>query len=126
MIRHVAVVTALAIALPAMAFADPAMVMSSAKGKILTDAQGMALYTFSKDSKDKSACTGGCAALWPPLKASASDKATGHYSVFKRPDGTMQWAYEGKPLYTFVQDKKKADPTGDGFRGVWHVAKPAG
>lgn len=23
-----------------------------------------------------------------------------------RDDGTMQWAYDGKPLYTFVKDKK--------------------
>ncbi|MEU8951790.1 hypothetical protein [Streptomyces sp. NPDC048489] len=23
-----------------------------------------------------------------------------------RADGTMQWAYDGKPLYTFVKDKK--------------------
>ena len=34
------------------------------------------------------------------------------------------WAYDGHPLYTFVEDKAKpGDITGDGKGGVWHVAK---
>jgi predicted lipoprotein with Yx(FWY)xxD motif len=33
------------------------------------------------------------------------------------------WACDGKPLYTFVQDKKAGDVTGDMVGGVWHVAK---
>jgi len=41
-----------------------------------------------------------------------------------RDDGSMQWAYDGKPLYTFVKDKKAGDMTGDGVKDVWHVAKP--
>ena len=37
----------------------------------------------------------------------------------------MQWAYDGKPLYTFVMDKKAGDKTGDGkMDGAWKVAKP--
>ncbi|AYF89426.1 hypothetical protein SA496_25465 [Pseudomonas sp. JS3066] len=100
--------------------AEPAM----EKDGMLVDAKGMTLYTYDKDSDGKSACNGQCAQNWPPLMADASAKAEGEWSVVKRDDGSMQWAYDGKPLYTFVMDKKAGDVTGDGKMGVWHVAKP--
>jgi predicted lipoprotein with Yx(FWY)xxD motif len=43
--------------------------------------------------------------------------------VIVRDDGSRQWAYKGKPLYLWVKDHKPGDTTGDGFRGVWHVAR---
>ncbi|GLZ87993.1 hypothetical protein Pres01_40440 [Metapseudomonas resinovorans] len=100
--------------------AEPAM----EKDGMLVDAKGMTLYTYDKDSDGKSACNGQCAENWPPLMADASAKADGEWSVVKRDDGSMQWAYDGKPLYTFVMDKKAGEVTGDGKMGVWHVAKP--
>lgn len=100
--------------------AEPAM----EKNGMLVDHQGMTLYTYDKDSDGKSACNGQCAQNWPPLMADASAKAEGNWSVIKRDDGSMQWAHGGKPLYTFVMDKKAGDVTGDGKMGVWHVAKP--
>lgn len=96
----------------------------SAKGKVLTDAKGMTLYTFDKDTKGKSACSGKCAVNWPPLKVSGDAKAGKDYSVVTRADGGKQWAYKGKPLYTWIKDKKPGDVTGDGVNKVWHVAKP--
>jgi predicted lipoprotein with Yx(FWY)xxD motif len=40
-------------------------------------------------------------------------------------DGNKQWAYKGHPLYTWKDDKKPGDITGDGFaNGVWHIAQP--
>lgn len=114
-----------ALAVPAMALAaTPAMTMKTAKGNILTNSAGMTLYTFAPDKNGHSACNGMCAQIWPPLKASMDAKASGDWSVIKRNDGTMQWAYKGKPLYTFVKDKKKGEEMGDGFKGVWHVAMP--
>jgi predicted lipoprotein with Yx(FWY)xxD motif len=118
-------VTAAAVAIASAAFAAPAMVGNSAKGKVLTDAKGMTLYTFAKDSKGKSACNGKCAENWPPLMVSAGEKGAKGYSEIKRADGKMQWAYKGKPLYAFIKDKKPGDITGDGFlNGAWHMAKP--
>ena len=32
--------------------------------------------------------------------------------------------WEGKPLYDWQGDQKPGDVTGDGFKGVWHLAKP--
>ncbi len=105
--------------------ADPAMTGDSAKGKVLTDAKGMTLYTFAKDADGKSACNGPCATNWPPLKAGTDAKAMGDWSVITRDDGSKQWAYKGKPLYAWVKDTKPGDITGDGFlNGAWSLAKP--
>lgn len=91
--------------------------------KIYTDAHGMTLYSYDKDATGKSNCYDKCATNWPPLKAAAGAKAEGEWTVVKRTDGTHMWAYDGKPLYTFVKDKKAGEATGDGMGGVWHVAK---
>ncbi|WP_315759194.1 MULTISPECIES: hypothetical protein [unclassified Bradyrhizobium] len=105
--------------------APPTKGGSSAKGDILTDNKGMTLYTFDKDVDGKSACNGPCATNWPVLKAEASDKADANYTIITRDDGSRQWAYKGKPLYTFAKDQKPGDITGDGFlNNAWHLAKP--
>jgi len=93
---------------------------------VLTDSAGMTLYTFDNDpaGAGKSVCNGPCATNWPPLLADAGASASGGYSIITRDDGRKQWAYMGKPLYLWVQDKKPGDRTGDGFRNVWRVAKP--
>jgi predicted lipoprotein with Yx(FWY)xxD motif len=90
----------------------------------LTDAKGMTLYSFDKDAGGKSACNGPCAANWPPLAAAADAKAAGDWSVITRDDGAKQWAYKGKPVYTWVKDGKPGDKTGEGMAsGAWHVVK---
>jgi predicted lipoprotein with Yx(FWY)xxD motif len=111
-----------ALTLPTLAFAaDPAMT----KDGMLVDHKGMTLYTFAKDAGGKSVCNDKCATNWPPLMAESSDKDMGKWTVVKRDDGSMQWAYEGKPLYTFVMDKKAGDMTGEGkMDGAWKMAKP--
>jgi predicted lipoprotein with Yx(FWY)xxD motif len=103
----------------------PTKTGESAKGKVLTDAKGMTLYMFEKDAGGKSACNGPCATNWPPLMASADAKPAGAYTVITRDDGGKQWAYKGKPLYTWQKDQKPGDITGVGFlNGAWHIAQP--
>jgi predicted lipoprotein with Yx(FWY)xxD motif len=111
----------------AAAFADaapPARTAATSKGAALVDAKGMTLYTFDKDQGGKSACNGGCAANWPPLAATAGSSASGEWTITTRDDGSTQWAYKGKPLYTFAKDAKPGDTMGDDFKNVWHTAKP--
>jgi len=92
---------------------------------VLADSKGMTLYTFDKDATPgKSACNGQCAQNWPPLAAKANVKPMGDWTVVTRDDGSKQWAYKGKPLYTWVKDSKPGDTTGEGVNNVWHVAKP--
>ena len=117
------VLSAVIVALGALSTGAAAQTMPKFGGSVLTDTQGMTLYTFDKDEKDKSNCYDKCAAAWAPLKAAADAKADDEWSVVDRTDGTKMWAYDGHPLYTFVDDKKPGDVTGDGKGGVWHVAK---
>ena len=109
----------------ALAQMAPTMTGDSAKGKVLTDAKGMTLYVFDKDADGKSACNGPCATNWPPLMASSDAKAQGDYTIVTRDDGSKQWAYKSKPLYTWVKDTKPGDISGDGFlNNAWHIAMP--
>ena len=48
----------------------------------------------------------------------------GPYTIVTRDDGKRQWAYKGWPLYYWSKDTKTGDKTGDGFNGVWKVARP--
>jgi predicted lipoprotein with Yx(FWY)xxD motif len=111
----------------AAAFAQKSSTPTNVKmsGGMLTDDKGMTLYTFDKDTMPgKSACNGQCLANWPALPVSAGAMAMGDWSVVTRDDGAKQWAYKGKPLYTFAHDAKAGDMTGDGKGGgVWHMAK---
>jgi predicted lipoprotein with Yx(FWY)xxD motif len=105
-----------------LAHAEPAARMVDGK---LVDTSGMTLYTFDMDvaGAGTSKCNGPCAALWPPALAAADAKPEGDLSVVTRDDGSKQWAYKGKPVYTYASDKKPGDATGDNVKGVWHVVK---
>jgi len=91
---------------------------------ILTNAEGMSLYTFDPDTATSSACNAGCAASWPPLAAPSDATASGAFTVITRNDGGKQWAYGGQPLYLWVNDRAPGDTTGDGVGGKWHLARP--
>ena len=98
-------------------------------GTILTDANGMTLYTFKNDvaNSGKSAAEG-LAAAWPPLSVTGTpvkpSGLTGDLAVITRGDGKTQVTYKGLPLYFFVNDKKAGDTNGQGVGGVWFVAQP--
>ena len=92
---------------------------------VLVGPNGMTLYTFDRDAMPgKSVCNGPCATNWPPLMAKAGDAASGDWTIIARDDGSKQWAYKGKPVYFWVKDQKAGDRTGDGFNGVWRLARP--
>jgi predicted lipoprotein with Yx(FWY)xxD motif len=96
----------------------------TAKGKALVDINGMTLYVFDRDASGKSNCNGPCAVNWPPLVADTDAKAAGDFAFITRDDGRKQWAYKGKPLYTWSKDKNPGDTNGDGVNNVWHIAAP--
>ena len=93
----------------------------TAKGKTFVDAKGMTLYTFDKDPAGRSACNGDCAVKWPPVIATDGARAGGDYSIVTRDDGRKQWAFRGKPLYTWPEDQEPGDKYGDNYLKVWHV-----
>lgn len=115
-------VSTLAVALLAVSAAALAAPMT--KDGVLVDDKGMTLYTFDKDEMGKSNCDAACLANWPAAKPAPGETAKGELTVITRADGAPQWAWKGKPLYLWVKDAKPGDMTGDGVKGVWHVAKP--
>lgn len=104
------------------AVAVPAAVLADSS-ELLVSKTGMTLYTFDLDKNGKSACNGGCLAVWP---AARSGDATGkEFGVITRDDGSKQLTYQGKPLYYFANDKKPGEANGDNVQGTWHVVRPA-
>ncbi|MGI4719603.1 MAG: COG4315 family predicted lipoprotein [Janthinobacterium lividum] len=110
-----------ALLLSSLAWAGDAPPLKAANG-VLVDSAGMTVYTYDKDTSGsgKSSCVDTCARNWPPVKAPAGALAE-PWSIVTRADGSKQLAHRGKPLYTFVKDKKAGDRTGDGVGGAWHV-----
>ena len=102
----------------------PAMLRATTIGTVLADRNGMTLYTLDSDPRGASVCVKRCARGWPPLRAAAAAEATGEFSIIRRPDGELQWAFKGKPLYGWVKDKKPGDVTGEGVGDVWRAARP--
>lgn len=92
-------------------------------GRVMTNASGMTLYTYDKDEIGKSNCDGACAVYWPPLLGGAAASPAGDLTLISREDGEKQWANNGKPLYTFADDKKPGEINGDGYKGIWHVVR---
>ena len=89
----------------------------------LADSNGNALYTFGADTKGKSNCLGTCLDTWPIYNASnAPATLPTNVTVITRTDGGKQYAYKGKPLYTFTGDTS-GKVTGDNISD-FHVAKP--
>ena len=103
-------------------------------GKVLVDARGRTLYLFDKDKRGMSACSGACAAYWPPVLTTAKPRAgagvrASRLGVAKRADGRRQVTYAGHPLYTFIGDKKPGQTAGEGltdFGAAWDAVSPSG
>ena len=89
------------------------------------DAKGMTLYTYAPDadSPGKSTCVAECAAVWPPAVALPGSKPFGNWSLISRDGGVKQWAFRGKPLYTYTKDSKISEVNGRGLdQGNWQAA----
>jgi predicted lipoprotein with Yx(FWY)xxD motif len=97
-------------------------------GAYLTDAKGMTLYYFVKDTPGKSFCTGECLQKWPPVRPEAVAAMAGleakDFGTLAREDGN-QATFRGYPLYYFFKDAKTGDTNGQGANNVWYVIDPA-
>ncbi|HEV2303218.1 MAG TPA: hypothetical protein VGR91_16750 [Stellaceae bacterium] len=102
----------------------PAKVEQTAIGPVLADRRGRTLYTFDNDKPGVSTCSLKCAQAWPPFKAGPGVRPRGPWTLVARRGGIEQWAYKGQPLYTWFKDTRPGQTSGDGVRGVWHVARP--
>lgn len=105
-------------------------------GRVLVDANGMALYTPAQEASGTIHCTGACVAIWKPLAPGTGQPtgagSVGTLAVVKRPDGSKQVTVNGRPLYTFAQDSS-GSVTGNGVsdafgsqRFTWHAVLAGG
>jgi predicted lipoprotein with Yx(FWY)xxD motif len=101
----------------------PNYMASTSIGKVMTTPQGSTVYTFDEDQIGKSNCYGDCARHWPPVLAANGAQPYGRMSLAARQDGQEQWAYDGKPLYTYAEDAMHGDVKGENAGKVWHVVK---
>jgi len=78
-----------------------------APGFVLTNLDDRSLYFFNADlsSAPKSSD-------WMPVEAGQAALPVGEFSIVQRPDGVFQWAYQDKPLFTFVGDREFGDANG--------------
>jgi len=98
--------------------------------KVLTNAQGMAVYWFAPDTSSKSNCSSSCLKYWPivPGPATAGSGITGTLGVITT-NGVKQATYDGHPLYTYVADTSPGMVKGNGLNasgGLWWVMTPSG
>jgi predicted lipoprotein with Yx(FWY)xxD motif len=96
----------------------------SVQAVALTDASGFTLYSFDGDARnDQQKCiASGCDARWIAVPAPALAASFGDFSVVTRADGSTQWAYKKRPLYTHSNDKLPGDAYGVGLDEHWSVA----
>src|SRR5690348_7338627 len=98
---------------------------------VLTNAKGLTLYWFAPDTPRSSACTGSCAAYWPPVSGDpmAGPGVTGRLGTIKRSGGTEQATYDGHPLYTYIGDSARGQANGNKLDlngGYWYEVRVSG
>ena len=99
--------------------------IADANGQILVNIQGKTLYAFDGDvRRDAEACgkTADCLRDWLPLRAGEMANAIGDFTIVARADGSDQWAYKGKGLYSFAGDTIAGDVKGTGVDSRWQPA----
>ena len=90
---------------------------------ILVEQGGRALYIFTEDEPGQSRCDPKCERLWPPLFAEETARPHGPFTIARSHDGRPMWAWEGKPLYRWLSDRKRGSAGGDGVADVWFLVK---
>ena len=96
-------------------------------GRVLVDARGHTLY-WRDDEKPAAGraaeprCKDECLQVWTPLAAPRLGNRVGDWAPVARTDGTMQWTYEGRPLYLMREDLKPGEARGEGVDGTWRAA----
>jgi predicted lipoprotein with Yx(FWY)xxD motif len=103
-------------------------------GSVLVGPDGKTLYIFAPDKDKKVTCVGGCAAVWPPLKATGKLVAgkgvkQSLLGADPNPSGGKVVTYAGWPLYYYVADSKPGVATGQAIKlngGLWYTISPAG
>jgi predicted lipoprotein with Yx(FWY)xxD motif len=107
-------------------------VTDSEFGEILVDSDGRTLYSFDKESTDRSECFGACAEAWPPFYSKGEPQAGGgvKQDLLGTTDheGKDLVTYDGHPLYYYVNEgpNEVLCQGVEEFGGLWLVVAPSG
>jgi predicted lipoprotein with Yx(FWY)xxD motif len=95
----------------------------TADGPMFVDSTGMTLYALERSGLAGSrrgnaqpgaaVCDAECLKTWQPLRPRAMTPPVGAWSVIKRADGSLQWAYDNKAVYKYAKDVEPGDARGD-------------
>lgn len=102
---------------------DPAVLglrIDTVLGSILTDrATGKTLYVTAGECVDE------CLNDWTPYLAEEVVVDGGDLGTVERTDsGELQYTWKGNGVYLFNGDTDEHDVLGDGYEGVWSIARP--
>lgn len=86
-----------------------------AGARYFADLNGLTLYTSSGK------CAADCMTDWRPLKAGLVAKNIGAWTVIAAKDGSRQWAYEGKPVFSYAREATAGERAGEDARGEWRA-----
>jgi predicted lipoprotein with Yx(FWY)xxD motif/mono/diheme cytochrome c family protein len=105
-------------------------------GTVLVNSAGHTLYVFAPDNATHVTCTGGCAAIWPPLFVPTGGRAEATAGVkasllgsYPDPSGGSVVTYHGWPLYTYVADTTPGSAAGQDVNlngGDWWTITTSG
>lgn len=90
---------------------------------VLVDRRNHTVYAVDeKKAEDLATCSTAACKQWEPLSAPQLAKGMGDFSVVEREDGIRQWAYKGRALYTYKQDRAPGYANGMGVDERLEVA----
>lgn len=94
-------------------------VVQSSTGRLVVTKSGFSVYTWDGDEPGKSNCHDACLDEWTPVPAPENVIERGGWTSIERSSGINQWAYRGKPLYTWNRDRSERSFAGADVPG-WH------
>src|SRR3954470_22879221 len=122
--RRSALLVLLALAAAGTALAAPprakVATRATSLGSVLVDGRGRTLYVF-----DLGACTGSCAAAWPPFLTSGKPAGVAKLGTRKLAGGKLQVTFAGKPLHFYAGDTKAGQVAGAAI-AHWFALAPTG
>lgn len=101
---------------PAPAVPPEFQVLQSTSGRLLVNKERYSVYTWDGDGPNVSNCYKKCLAEWTPVSAPQVVTERDGWTIVKRATGVNQWAFRGKPLYTYNHDR--------GLQSFWGADVP--
>lgn len=92
---------------------------------VLVDRRNHTIYAADARAGEIESCTTDACRQWDVLSAPQLAESVGDFTILERRDGTHQWAFRGKALYTFNRDLAPGYANGLGVDKRWDVAAVA-